>query len=68
MSLHVCPGVICIWVAVLPFVMGKKLSFWLSACIDCGAVALSVSPFPFGVLDGRCLIIVSDPDHCLPFY
>ena len=35
---------------------------------DCGAVALSASFFPFGVLDGRCKIIVSIPDHCLPLY
>ena len=24
--------------------------------------------FPFDVSDGRCGIIVSVPDHCLPFY
>ena len=24
--------------------------------------------FPFDVSDGRCGIIVSIPDHCLPFY
>ena len=24
--------------------------------------------FPFGVSDGRCGLIVSIPDHCLPFY
>ena len=35
---------------------------------DCGAVALSASVFPFDVLDGRCKVIVSIPDHCFSFY
>ena len=40
----------------LPFgqFLGKKMSFWLSACFHYGAVASSASFFPFGVLDGRC--------------
>ena len=56
MSLHVCPGVIFILDSRLAIFLGKKLSFWLSACsaFDFGAVALSASFFPFGVFDGRC--------------
>ena len=37
-------------------------------CFDCGAVALIASFFSFCVLDGKCKVLVSIPDHCLPFY
>ena len=37
---------------------------WLSR----GPVISCLCFFPFDVSDGRCGIIVSIPDHCLPFY
>ena len=37
-------------------------------CFNCSAVALSVSFFPFNILNGKCSVTVSIPDHCLPFY
>ena len=33
-----------------------------------GLVISRLCFFPFDVSDGRCGIIVSIPDHCLPFY
>ena len=54
MSLHVCPGEIFTLDSRLANYLGKKLSFWLSACSVLIAVAFSVSFFPFGVLDTRC--------------
>ena len=60
MSLHVYPAdfffildsrLAKVWKINCPF------GFLLAACcvwMDCGAVALSASFFPFGVLDGRC--------------
>ena len=48
-------------IVVWPF-LGKKLFFWFSACNvlkNCGAVTLSASFFPFGVLEwkvfGNCI-------------
>ena len=54
------------WIAVWPFFWrwgwrgqgaGRGVATVLSAfclsCFDCGAVALSASFFPFGILDGR---------------
>ena len=57
-------------IAIWP-IFGKEivlLAFCLK-CFDCSTVALSVSFFPFRILDGRCKVIVMIPDHCrLPFY
>ena len=63
----------CVYVLVICFyfaVLGKKLSFlaFCLQCFDCGAVALSASFFPFGVLDQKLLSNVSIPKHCHPFY
>ena len=44
----------------------RKLSFWL--LFYCGAVAFSVSFFPFGLLDGRLQVIVLIPDHGFSVY
>ena len=71
MSLHVCPGEIYI-LDSQPFgqFLGKKLSFWLSACsVLIVAPLLFVHPsFPLVFWNGRFQVIVSIPDHCLPFY
>ena len=48
--------------------VGKYLSVWLSASNVSGLVISCLCFFPFDVSDGRCGIIVSIPDHCLPFY
>ena len=52
--LHVCPGENFILASFL------ALRLW---CFDCSAVVSGASFFPFDVLDGKCLIIVS-----IPFY
>ena len=49
--------------------MGKYLSVWLSASdVSIRVQLFCLCFFPFDVSDGRCGIIVSIPDHCLPFY
>ena len=50
MSLHVCPGEIFILDSRLASSVLLAVCLW---CFDCGAVALTESFFPFGVLDGR---------------
>ena len=68
---------LCMHVLVKMFILDSCLVNYLeknvllafcSKCFYCGAVALSASFFSFGVLDRRCQVIVSIPDHCLPFY
>ena len=60
-SLHVCHGdLFLFWIAVWPFCLEEsvRLAFCLW-CFDCGAVTLSASFFPFGVLKlkvlGNCI-------------
>ena len=52
MSLHISPGEIFILIAIL----GKKLSFWLSACsVLIVQPLLQVRPsYPFVSWNGRC--------------
>ena len=52
------------WIAVSPF-LGKKLSFRLSVCSV--VVHFKCVLLPNGVLE-RKVLVVSIPDHCLPFY
>ena len=58
------------------FVLESHLAtLWESKCPSafCSDFSIRVQGFrvcvcPFDVSDGRCGIIVSIPDHCLPFY
>ena len=60
-SLNVCVAYIFLfWIAIWP-ICGKVTVHW-------GLVISCLCFFPFDVSDGRCGIIVSIPDHCLPFY
>ena len=69
MSLHVCPGdFFFILDSRLANCFEKKNSFWLSACIVLIVVPLLCVHPSFPLVDGRCYIIVSIPDHCLPYY
>ena len=71
MCLHKCPGenfILDSRLVIFFFWKGTVLLAFCLYCFDCGAVALSASVFPFGVLDGSCYVIVLIPDHCLPFY
>ena len=70
---HYCMSCVPRWklyfVAIWPVFV--KESVLLAFCLwsfDCGAVALSTSFFPFGVLDGRCWVILLIPNHCIFFY
>ena len=66
MSLHVCSGEFLFWIAFWLIVWERNCPFgFLVVVFKCSAVALSVSFFPFGALDGRCQVIVSIPDQCL---
>ena len=66
-SLNVC-------VAYLYFVLDSHLAtLWESNCpfgfpLVMFRLGCSLCFIPFDVSDGRCGIIVSVPDHCLPFY
>ena len=64
--MHVFPGAFFIILeAVWPFWKETVLLAFCLKSFDCGAVTLSVSFFPFGVLDGRFYEIISIPDHYL---
>ena len=74
MASHVCPGDFFFFFFFFFFfldsrlaIFGKEivlLAFCLE-CFDCGAIALNVFFFPFGVLDRRCVVTVS---ILIPFY
>ena len=69
-SLNVCVAYIFLfWIAIWP--LCGKVTVHLAFCKRCfhkGPVISCLCFFPFDVSDGRCGIIVSIPDHCLPFY
>ena len=59
------------------FVLGSHFAtLWESNCpfgfllvmFPLGSIISCLCFFPFDVFDGRFGIIVSIPDHCLPFY
>ena len=61
-SLTVCVAYIFLFLIAIWPLCGKVTVRLASLVISC------LCFFPFDVSDGRCGIIVSVPDHCLPFY
>ena len=56
------------WIAIWPLCGKVTVCLAFCWCVSIRIQLFRVCFFPFDVSDGRCGIIVSIPDHCLPFY